>query len=65
MTIKNKITINPKKMLDGYDGVQGKEYLWQILEDHKTNPKYAYEVRILNCILQFEERQTTSIRKYE
>jgi len=35
MTIKNKITIDPKKMLDGYDGVQGKEYLWQILEDQR------------------------------
>ena len=52
MTIKNKITIDPKKMLDGYDGVQGKEYLWQILEDHKTNPKYAYEVRILKHLIQ-------------
>jgi len=48
-------------MLDGYDGVLGKEYLWQILEDQKTNPKYAYEVRILKHLIPGDIRKQ---RKY-
>ena len=33
-------------MLDGYDGITGKDYKWKMIDDPKGKHKYCYEVRI-------------------
>ena len=39
---KKKLTIDLDKMNDGFDGVTGTDYQWQIVDDPKGDPKHCY-----------------------
>ena len=52
----NKITHDLNDMLDGYDGITGKDYKWKMIDDPKGNHKYCYEVRIFRHAVKTGQR---------
>tara|TARA_R110001599_G_scaffold104594_2_gene265255 strand:+ start:300 stop:503 length:204 start_codon:yes stop_codon:yes gene_type:complete len=58
---KKKLTIDLDKMNDGFDGVTGTDYQWQIVDDPKGNPKHCYSIKIYKHMIKSGQRFTEVI----